>query len=238
MKKILCLLCSVIILLSSCTAKKDDVILNSNETDNITTESETVEDRLIQTTVDADGFIEVVMPNLTDEERWSYSLWLGDGKECAAVEYQGEFSFTFMKQYSDDFIISDYTGDYIEYNSYSDESYRVGPHIFKLSGESLTLYVIYYHLFSMDWWRPGLEFFEVINANRNIKNCEKWAEDTPERRETLAKVFRVYINDIPVSGILASYAGNNSDDYVFYFDRYYSLDEIDTVRLELGYKEN
>ena len=65
-----------------------------------------------------------------------------------------------------------------------------------------------------------------------------YREDTPERRAALAEVFRVYINDIPVGGTLTANQGNNSVYYCFVYDKYYSLDKIDTVRLELGYKED
>jgi hypothetical protein len=157
------------------------------------------------------------------------------------VIHKGEYSFTFKNQSPNDgtvdFVISDYDGDYFVAAEYSDDVYRVGPHIFELGSDYLMIYTQYSDIFTYSDYRPGLEFFGVINKNTCIHNGEIRGEDTPESRAALAEVFRVYINGMQIGGKMTSHQGNNSVYYYFNFDKYYSLDKIDTIRLELGYKK-
>ncbi len=78
------------------------------------------------------------------------------------------------------------------------------------------------------------DFFHDINNNINIKYNERVAEDTPERREALSKVFRVYINDELLTGELSYTQGNGHGDYTFLFDKLYDFNDIKTMKLEIG----
>jgi len=81
------------------------------------------------------------------------------------------------------------------------------------------------------------DFFKIIHDNTNIKyGTERIAEDTPERRNALSEVFRVYINDELVGGEMNYQQGNNSFYYQFIFDKCYGLNSIRTIRFELGYR--
>jgi len=219
MKKIFCLLlCAIMtILLFSCTEKKD----NADETANIITPTELSE--TMETTQ---------MTETTEEPRRWVAGNISFSDEKYDVESHGEYTLVFKK--------TSYTVDkQLLVDEINFEAYYIGD----IPWEDLQLY---YYLYNSDFTivepcpsrpRPHLLFLDVINENINIRYDKRVHEDTPERREALAKGLRIYINDEPVGGEITYTQGNNHSDYNFIFDKYYSAEEIDTIRVELGYKE-
>jgi len=80
------------------------------------------------------------------------------------------------------------------------------------------------------------DFYFDLLKDRNIIYNERVAEDMPERRESLSNVMRVYINGKLIGGELAYSQGNGHADFIFVFDKQYKLEDVKTVRLEVGYK--
>jgi hypothetical protein len=108
-----------------------------------------------------------------------------------------------------------------EYNS-------VGRLVFRDKSVTLTIY--------MNVTAYG-DFWELITANRNIIYGERVDEDTPERRAALSRVFRIFANDVELAGEMAYTQGNGHSDYIFILDKELLLDDVKTLRLEVGYKQ-
>jgi hypothetical protein len=81
------------------------------------------------------------------------------------------------------------------------------------------------------------DFWDLITSNRNIIYGEREHEDTFERRVELSRVFRVFANDTELEGEMAYAQGNGHSDYTFILDKALFLEEIKTLRLEVGYKQ-
>lgn len=71
----------------------------------------------------------------------------------------------------------------------------------------------------------------------NIKYDERIHDDTPERRAKLSQVFRVYVNGVALGGELSFEGGNGHSDISFIFDKPLRLEDVKTLRLEVGYKQ-
>lgn len=179
--------------------------------------------------------------------------WLTDGGRIGLpktndvpAEYENEYSFTFKNQSADDkvnFVLSDWSSDYFVADVYTGFIKMLNPPSVVLAANYLEFSITYEQLYEADMTiKPNLEFFQVINDNVYMwYSGEIYKEDTLENREALAEVLRVFINDEPVSGRLlrsqTKYIENYINYYTFKFDKYYSLEKIDTIRLELGYKD-
>jgi len=174
-----------------------------------------------------------IIETTEEPQPWSVNVWNGNYDfNIGRVELGDGFAFTLKNQSTEDkkeFIITDYSGSL----------YKIIPE-FELSYDSLGFMLSfanigYFPMFTDDNYDYD-DFFGIFYENRNIINNNRQSEDTPERREALAKVFRIYINGELVGGELISLDGNHNYYYYFMFDKYYSLENIDMIRVELGYK--
>jgi hypothetical protein len=110
----------------------------------------------------------------------------------------------------------------------SGEYKSVGRVVFSDKSVTLTIYmnVIAYG-----------DFWELITANRNIIYGERGHEDTLERRAALSRVFRIFANDVALAGEMSYTQGNGHSDYIFILDQELLLEDVKTLRLEVGYFE-
>jgi hypothetical protein len=81
------------------------------------------------------------------------------------------------------------------------------------------------------------DFWEQIAASRNIIYGEREHEDTPERRVALSHVFRIFANDVELGGEMSYAQGNGHSDYIFILDQVLLLEDVKSLRLEVGYRQ-
>ncbi|WP_312048218.1 hypothetical protein [Anaerotignum sp.] len=53
----------------------------------------------------------------------------------------------------------------------------------------------------------------------------------------MSRVFRIYVNDVALDGEMSYYQGNGSSSYEFIYDKPLHLENVKTLRLEVGYKQ-
>ena len=218
MKKLLfILICVVILSLFSCADKENNTQIEQFES------SETMET------------VEII--ETTDEPvPWSINITNDKARyDIGRVQPGDGFKFTIKRQSTENtnkFVITDSSGSLYEVIGGCDLNYD------SLSFELSFANIGEFPMFTDSDYDYNDDYFGVFTQNRNIVNGERWYEDTPERRENLAKVFRIYINGELAGGELMSFQGNHTTYYYFMFDKFYSLEEMDTIHLELGYKED
>jgi len=78
------------------------------------------------------------------------------------------------------------------------------------------------------------EYWDAVNAGVNIANGQRLEEDTHERRIELFNVFKIYINDEIVGGELVTLQGSGYTLYLFKLDFPTTVENIDTVQIEIG----
>ena|GEM_PF-3200260 len=78
------------------------------------------------------------------------------------------------------------------------------------------------------------KYWEAVNAGVNVQNGERLEVDTHERRIELFEVFKIYINDEIAGGELITAQGNGYTKYTFKLDVPMSLEELDTVQIQVG----
>lgn len=84
------------------------------------------------------------------------------------------------------------------------------------------------------------DFEELEEAMSNISGCaninynEREVANTPERKEEVSKKFRVFVNDEQIEGEFYRGQGNGHVDYSFKFDKEVALEDIQTIRIEIG----
>lgn len=110
----------------------------------------------------------------------------------------------------------------------SGEYSSVGKLVFSDKSVSVVIY--------MDVKEYG-DFWKLITMNRNIIYGDRVHEDMPERRAELSRVFRIYANGVELGGEMSYTQGNGSASYIFIYDKSLRLDDIETLRLEIGYKQ-
>jgi len=72
----------------------------------------------------------------------------------------------------------------------------------------------------------------ILYSFANIRYFERIEKDTLERREKLSEYLKIYINDDLITGEISYQQGNNSFYSRFIFDKPYSIDEIETIKIE------
>ncbi|KAF5064438.1 hypothetical protein DSECCO2_284350 [anaerobic digester metagenome] len=86
--------------------------------------------------------------------------------------------------------------------------------------------------------KKGIKIFQnSISPYKNIIYGDRAHDDTPERRAELSRVFRVYVNNVALDGEMSYYQGNGSSSYEFIYDKPLHLENVKTLRLEVGYKQ-
>ncbi len=86
--------------------------------------------------------------------------------------------------------------------------------------------------------KKGIKIFQnLISPYRNIIYGDRAHDDTPERRTEVSRVFRIYVNDVALDGEMSYYQGNGSSSYEFIYDKPLHLENVKTLRLEVGYKQ-
>jgi hypothetical protein len=83
-------------------------------------------------------------------------------------------------------------------------------------------------------WGPTADFFSVFLSCIVSHNGMARREDTPELREKLHTVFRVYINGELMGGVITSRQGTGIRWHEFSFDRLVGWEEIESIRVEFG----
>lgn len=73
-----------------------------------------------------------------------------------------------------------------------------------------------------------------ISGCTNINYNEREVENTPDRKEEVSKNFRVFVNDEQIEGEFYRGQGNGHVDYSFKFDKEVALEDIQTIRIEIG----
>jgi len=81
------------------------------------------------------------------------------------------------------------------------------------------------------------EFFYDLWKCVSIEYGERIAEDTPELREAIKKVYRVYVNGEFACGEIYRSQGNGHTDFALVFDEPLNYKKTDTVRIEVGYEK-
>jgi hypothetical protein len=77
---------------------------------------------------------------------------------------------------------------------------------------------------------------DILSANNNIGDGT--VPDTENTRKAVSEVFRVYINGQQVTGKLNVELHQNQYYHALLFDKSYDLADIETVRVEIGFKDN
>jgi len=109
-------------------------------------------------------------------------------------------------------------------------------------------YDILYPSFSNDKVTFGFYTNETIFNDESLKILSFLSQhnsigdgaisDTKENREIISDVFRVYINNELILGELSKDNGPNYVGYNLLFDKDYSINDIQTIRIELGFIDN
>jgi hypothetical protein len=86
------------------------------------------------------------------------------------------------------------------------------------------------------------KILSVLASNNNIDSSDEGGistvPDTENTRKAVSEVFRVYINNQPVAGKIASSRHQNQYSYWLRFDKSYDLADVETVRIEIGFRDN
>ena len=152
-------------------------------------------------------------------ERW-YTFGINPNIDYDIDEINTGFVLEFTNKSKDGeivFLMSDFAGEYKTIN----EIY-------------ITDYAVYFSIYQRI--EKFGDFYWDLSKNINIRYGERIEEDTPERRESLANVYRVYINGGFISGELEYWQANGHSDYRFVFDKQYRLEDVKTIRVEVGYQ--
>ncbi|MDR0818957.1 MAG: hypothetical protein LBN43_05235 [Oscillospiraceae bacterium] len=78
------------------------------------------------------------------------------------------------------------------------------------------------------------DFYNALSQTYNFNYGERVKEDTPERRAEVSDFLRVYVNGSLIGGEVWRGQGSNHSDYEFRFDNAIELDQVSSIRLEVG----
>lgn len=165
----------------------------------------------------------ISMIDLRPTWEWTFNNGTGTTFDGTGTTCNNGFSFEFAnitKNEEVEFNLTEASGEYKSIGSldFSDKSVTVTTHMY------------------LD--EKGDEDLQnLISPYRNIIYGDRTHDDTPERRAELSRVFRIYANGVALGGEMSYYQGNGSSSYEFTYDKPLHLENMKTLRLEVGYKQ-
>jgi len=160
-----------------------------------------------------------INPDDSEIKRW-YAFGINPNVDYNIDKINNGFMFEFKNKSTEEeviFLMSDFAGEYKAIEGIEMSDTNVSFSIYQRINEQ------------------GAFYFDLLK-NRNIIYNDRVSDDTPERRESLSNVLRVYINGKSAAGELAYSQGNGHSDFTFIFDKQYKLEDVKIVRVEVSYR--
>ena len=157
---------------------------------------------------------------------------------CAVFIPYEQWSYAFRPDESIEFIADDsgFTLEFANITDGNEVNFELINHTGSYKPLEITLSA---HTISFDGILNGEEetsnpLLDILYLfhNINIRHFERIEKDTPERREKLSEYLKIYINDELITGEISYQQGNNSYYSNYIFDKPYSIDEIETIKIK------